>query len=169
MKERKIRLAYRIVIDHSSSLTWDKYVFEDTFKEYKMQQQLFNSKEDPKPTFRELLANNPKAEQLHYLTGIAANAYVEQLKGNLHRVTDVLDNHFFEFSSYKLDIINTDIRDGEKHKIGITFYSPLLILIDVVNDCYLVSKKKEENGGYATWMFPVQPRLSICYMELNND
>lgn len=97
----KIRLAYRVVIDQDSLLTWDKYVFEDTFNEYKMQQQLFNSKQDPKATFRELLAENEKAEQLHYLTGIAASSYIRQLKGKLHRVPDVLGNQFLPFNNYR--------------------------------------------------------------------
>ena len=102
MYKAKIRLAYRIVIDSTSTLIWDKYVLEDTFKEYLMQNQQFNSKENPKNTFRELLAENEKAVQLHYLVGIAANGYVAQLKGNLHRVTDVLGNNYFPFTNYQL-------------------------------------------------------------------
>lgn len=165
MKTSKIRLAYRIVIDNSSTILWDKYVFEDTFKEYKMQQQLFNAKEDPKPTFRELLSENPKAEQLHYLTGIAASSYIEQLKGNLYRVPDVLGNNYFPFSGYKLDIINTDINDIAKHKIGITFYSPMLVLVDVIDHSYLVSKELDKGNGFETLMFPFQAKLAICYKE----
>lgn len=66
MKISKIRLAYRVIIDSSSTLIWDKYVFEDTYKEYQMQSQQFNSVTDPKNTFRELLSVNEKAEQLHF-------------------------------------------------------------------------------------------------------
>jgi|SRR6218665_291220 len=161
----KIRLAYRIIIDQSSALVWDKYVFEDTFREYKMQQQLFNSKEDPKPTFRELLAENEKAEQLHYLTGIAASNYIQQLKGKLYRVPDVLGNQYLPFNNYRLDIVNTDINDRSRHKIGITFYSPELQLIEVINNCYLVSIDFESNNGLETMMFPVQKNLAICYYK----
>jgi hypothetical protein len=159
MYKAKIRLAYRIVIDNTSTFIWDKYVWEDTFKEYLMQNQQFNSKENPKNTFRELLSENEKAVQLHYLVGIAANGYVEQLKGDFHRVTDVLGNNYFPFVNYQLDIINTDIRDLSKHKIGITFYSPVLA------GNYLVSKSCEAVDGMETLMFPVQPLLSICYYQ----
>jgi hypothetical protein len=165
MQKSKIRLAYRIVIDNSSSLLWDKYVFEETFREYLMQHQLYNTKDNPKNTFRELLAENAKAEKLHYLVGIAANGYVQQLNGKLHRVSDVLGNHFFPFVNYELDIVNTDIRDIGKHKIGITFYSPLLTLIDTINGCYLISKTTDETNTYETLMFPIQPNLAICYFE----
>jgi hypothetical protein len=167
MHKAKIRLAYRIVIDNSSTFMWDKYVWEDTFKEYLMQNQQFNSKENPKNTFRELLTENEKAVQLHYLVGIAANGYVEQLKGNFHRVTDVLGNNYFQFVNYQLDIINTDITDISKHKIGITFYSPVLTLIDIIESNYLVSKNCEALNGLETVMFPIQPHLSICYYQKN--
>lgn len=158
-------MAYRIVIDHSSSLLWDRYVFEDTYREYLMQQQLYNSKENQKRTFRELLAENDKAEKLHYLVGIAANSYVRQLKGQLHRVPDVLGSQFFPFTNYQLDIVNTDIMDVTKHKIGITFYSPLLRLVDTVNNSYLVSKDTENESGIETLTFAFQPNLAICYVE----
>ncbi|HMI07449.1 MAG TPA: hypothetical protein VK528_07880 [Flavobacterium sp.] len=161
----RIRLAYRIEIDQTASPTWDRYVFEDTFKEYGMQHQLFNSKENPKRTFRELLAENEKAEQLHYLVGLAANSYVQQLKGKLHRVADVLGNTFFPFENYRLDIVNTDIMDVAKHKIGITFYSPLFTFIDIANNCYLVSTNMERGNGFETILFPAQKNLAICYFE----
>lgn len=161
----KIRLSYRIIVDNNSKFTWDKYVFEDTYKEYLMQHQLFNSKENPKSTFRELLNENEKANQLHFLVGMAAGGYVEQLKGNFHRVTDALGSSFFPFTNFQLDIINTDITDSSKHKIGITFYSPLLVLLDTINNHYLVSTEVEKENGFQTLMFAMLPNLSICYYE----
>lgn len=161
----KIRLAYRVVIDSTSVSAWDRYIFEDTHREYLMQQQLFNDKELPVNTFRELLTLNPKAEQLHFLTGMAANSYVEQLRGQFYRLTDELGSTFFPFGGYRLDIINTDITDISRHKIGITFYSPLLTYLGMVNNCYLVSKDTEVKQGYETVMFREQNGLSVCYYE----
>lgn len=161
----KIRLAYRTIIDSSSTFTWDKYVFEDTYREYLMQQQLFNSKENPKATFRELISENEKANQLHFLIGMAASGYVEQLRGNFHRVSDALGNSFFPFTDFQLDIINTDITDSSKHKIGITFYSPLLVWLDTIDNHYLVSTETEKENGFQTLMFLMQPGLSVCYYE----
>lgn len=165
MKITKIKLAYRVVIDSASTILWDKYVFEDTFKEYKMQCQQFNSESDPKNTFRELLSENQKANQLHFLTGIAASGYVDQLKGHFHRVTDVLGNDYFPFINYQLDIINTDTTDATKHKIGITFYSPLLQYFGIMQGNYLVSKNTQNTNEYETIMFAVQKNLSICYIK----
>ncbi|MEN2414588.1 hypothetical protein [Flavobacterium mesophilum] len=167
MQIKKIKLAYRIVIDNSSSFLWDKYVFEDTFKEYQMQSQQFNLETNPKNKFRELLAENPKAEKLHFLIGIAASGYVDQLKGKFHRVTDVLGNNYFPFINYQLDIINTDRTDLSKHKIGITFYSPLLSYFGIVEGNYLISLDSDDVNEYETIMFPVQKNLSICYIKNN--
>lgn len=165
MKKVKIRLAYRLVITSDSDFLWDRYVFEDTFLEYAMQSQLYNSVENPKNTFRELLNENEKAEKLHFLTGIAAHNYTLQLKGHFHRITDVLGSSYFPFTEYRFDIINTDIRDRTKHKVGITFYSPELLLLDIINNCYLVAKDTGKSNGHDTLMFAVRPDLSICYYE----
>lgn len=139
MPHPKIRLACRVIIDRSSVSVWDKYIFEDTYKEYLIQHQLFNIADNPATTFRELLSINPNAEKLHYLTGIAAASYVEQLKGNFYRVHDVLGTTFFPFTNYRLDIVNTDITDSSRHKIGITLFSSLFTYLGIVNNCYLVS------------------------------
>jgi hypothetical protein len=168
MQISKIKLAYRVIIDSSSTIIWDKYVFEDTFKEYQMQSQQFNSADNPKNTFRELLSENEKAAQLHFLVGIAADGYVKQLKGNFHRVSDVLGNQYFPFINYQLDIVNTDITDQSKHKIGITFYSPLLTYFGIIEGNYVVSKNTENTNEYETIMFLVQPHLSVCYIQKEN-
>lgn len=161
----KIRLAHRIIIDNASTAAWDRFIYEDTYKEYLMQQQLFNTAGQQQPgTFRELLSVNPKAEQLHFLTGMAAGNYVSQLNGKFYRLTDVLGNTFFPFDNYRLDIINTDINDITRHKIGITLYSPVFTYLGLVNNCYLVSVNTTENTGHDTLMFPAQ-QLSICYYE----
>jgi hypothetical protein len=161
----KIRLAYRLVIDNSSTFVWDKYVFEDSFQEYLLQHQQFNSKENPKNTFRELLAEIEKSVQLHYLVGISANNYVEQLKGNLYRITDILGNNYFPFTNYRFDIINTDITDITKHKIGITFYSPLLTYLGMVDNHFLLSKNTDDSDEFETFMLAAQANLSVCYLK----
>lgn len=167
MYKAKIRLAYRLIIDQTSTYLWDQYVWEDTFKEFVMQSQQFNSKEEPKNTFRALLSHNEKSSELHYLTGMAAQNYINQLNGNLYRVPDILGNNYLPFINYQLDIINSDITDSSKHKIGITFFSPLLALLDIIEGNYLISKTCEDASGYETFMYPLQPNLSICYYQKN--
>lgn len=162
---KKIRLAYRWVIEASAVTTWDRYVFETTYKEYQLQHQLFNTQENPCITFRELLALNEKAAQLHFLVGAAAEGYVAQLKGKLPHVTDELGKHCFPFTGYELDIINTNISDRNQHKIGMTFYSPLVQLLDIVNQSYWISLDTEKDHHLETFLFPFRKGLTICYYE----
>jgi len=165
MQFSKIRMAFRLLIDSSATVTWQKYVFEDTYREYLMQQQLYTTPENPKPTFRELLHENEKAEKLHFLIGIAAEPYIRQLKGNIYELPDALGNSYLPFVNYKLDIVNTDSNDQSRHKIGITFYTPLLVLVDIVNNQYLLSKDTDVTTHWEILSFPMHPNLAICYLE----
>ncbi|MEO4007266.1 hypothetical protein [Flavobacterium sp. CAU 1735] len=169
MKFSKIRMAFRLVIDSSTTVTWQKYVFEDTYREYRMQQQLYNNPENPKPTFRELLYENEKAEKLHFLTGMAAEPYIRQLKGNIYELQDALGNSYLPFVNYKLDIVNTDSNDQSRHKIGITFYTPLMVLVDIVDRHYLLSTDTDATAHWEILSFPMHPNLAICYLEKENE
>ena len=165
MKFSKIRMAFRLVIDSAATVTWQKYVFEDTYREYLMQQQLYNKPDNPKSTFRELLHEDDKAEKLHFLTGMAAEPYISQLKGNIYELPDALGNSYLPFVNYKLDIVNTDITDRARHKIGITFYTPLLVLVDMIDNHYLLSKDTDATTYWEILSFPMHPNLAICYLE----
>ncbi|RDI12203.1 hypothetical protein [Flavobacterium sp. AG291] len=111
----KIRLAYRVIIDNSSTSAWERYISEDTYRECRLQ--------------------------------------------------NVLGSTFLPSVNYKFNIINSDITDSSKHKIGITLYSPLLTYLGIINNCYLVSLETQVKEGYEALMFAVQPQLSICYYE----
>jgi len=160
-----VRFAYRRVITYKSEWLWDKYVHQDSFEEYLLQHQKFNVAGEIQNTFRKLLHVNSKAEQLHFLTGNAISGYIDQLNKKIIQVPDVLGNHYLEFDGYHLDIVNTDITDIEKHKIGITFYSVPYLLLDVINDCYLVSKQVKQENKHETLMFSLESKISICYYE----
>ena len=156
----KIKLAFRIVIDQSSTMVWDKYVFEDTFFEYKVQHQVFDDKENPVKNFWELLAKNPHAGRIPFLLSASATNYISQLNGEIKSLPDVLGNTFFPIENFKLDLISSNIEDPSKHKIGITFYSPQLLLIDIIDNKYLLSKNVS-GESFETFMFAFHPQVAI--------
>ncbi len=53
-----IQICYRKIIDATSTSIWDKYVFEDTYKEFYMQVQQFDQQQKY-TTFQEILKNTP--------------------------------------------------------------------------------------------------------------
>jgi hypothetical protein len=95
MMKAKIKLAFRIVIDQNSEIVWDKYIFEDTYFEYKIQHQVFDDKENPVKNYWELLRKNPHAERIPFLLSSAVVNYVAQLNGEVKSLPDVLEILFF--------------------------------------------------------------------------
>ncbi len=165
MMKARIRLAFRIVIDQNSQHVWDKYVFEDTFFEYKIQHQVFNSKENPVKNYWELLIQNPHSKNIPFLLSAACENYIRQLNGEIKSLPDVLGNTFFKFESYMLDVVSSNIEDSSKHKIGITFFSPEILLIDIVGNQYLLSEETEKKNSFQTFMMPFHPQVSIIFYE----
>jgi len=161
----KIKLAFRIVIDRNSEMVWDRYVFEDTYFEYKIQHQVFDGSENPVKNYWELLAKNPHAGKIPFLLSSAAANYVSQLKGEIRSLPDVLGNTFFPVESFTLDLISSNREDPSKHKIGLTFYTPELLLLDIIDNKYLLSKDIDGKNGIETFMFAFHPKVAICYYD----
>ena len=157
------------MINKDSQTHWEKFIWENTYQEFLMQAQIYNDKESPSLTFKELFAKNEKAEKLHFLVSMAAHPYILQWKGKIYHLADNLGNNFLPFENYRLDIIDSHIKDKSKHEIGITFYSPLLTLIDIWEGHYLISLNENISEGVETMMFKIQPRLSVVYyIQLSN-
>lgn len=162
---KKIKLAFRIVIDQSSEMIWDRYVFDDTYFEYKIQHQVFDNKENPVKNYWEVLQKNPNAKQIPFLLSGAASSYVSQLGGVIRSITDVLGSTYFPFDHFKLDLISSHLEDPSKHKIGLTFFSPELLLIDIIDGKYLLSKETDKENGWETFMLPFHPQVAIAYYQ----
>ncbi|MGC4130135.1 MAG: hypothetical protein QM564_11405 [Bergeyella sp.] len=161
----KIRLAFRITIGQNPEHLWDQYVFEDTYQEYRIQHQVFNSKENPVNHYWELLAQNPAAHRIPFLLSASAENYVKQLNGEIKSLPDALGNRFFKFENYKLDIVNAHLNDASKFKIGITFFSGKLLLIDIIDNKFLLSENLNTEEILPTFMFPFHQQVSICEYE----
>jgi hypothetical protein len=168
MQQGQVRFAFRIVINQYSSTAWEKYLWESTYQEFLMQAQLFNDKAQPVLTFKELLSKNEKAEQLHFLVSTAAHPYILQWKGKIYHLADTLGNNFMPFNYCQLDIIDSNIKDIKAHEIGLTFYTPVLSLIDIWEGHYLISLDENLQNlseGLETLMYKMQNRLSVAYFK----
>lgn len=161
----KIKLAFRIVIDEKSEMIWDKYVFEDTYLEYKIQHQVYNSKDNPVNNYWELLAQNKNAEKISFILSSAVNNYVAQLNGEIKSLPDVLGNTFFPIGEFKVDLISSNVEDSSKHKLGITFFTPELLLLDIIDNKYLLSKQTGKENAWETFMLAFHPQVSIAFYE----
>ena len=161
---RKIQFVYRKVIDKSAGGNWEKFVYDDSYTEYKMQSQLYDQGKKYK-TFAELLQYVPSAEKLHFLVSTAITGYLQQLHGI---VPDILNNngkHFLPFKQYRFDIINSSVTDKAMHQVAVSFFSEPLHWHATVDDLLLVSINGKENGAgdemISTEMVRLQPFFSI--------
>jgi len=163
MKKRVIRLAYRKIIDTSSRKQWEKYVFEDSYKEFLLQAQFYNQ-EKKYSTFGELTAHVPNAEKLHFLVSASIVGYLKQLNGKIPDILNAVGKHFLPFKSYRFEIINSDVRKKESHQVAINFLTEPMIWYDTIGSQLLVAPA-DNNGAEGeevlTELFPMQPFLTI--------
>ncbi len=173
MAKGLIRLCYSKVIDASASGVWEKYVLDDTYREFFMQAQYYNQQQKF-TTFREILEHDPKADRLHALVSTAAIGYLRQLNERIPDITNVSGKVFIPFRNFKFEILHSHVKDKYQHKIAIHFYSEVLTWIDTVQNMFLlaVGDKREalRNGQMIdTEMVAWRPNLSISSFQPATD
>ncbi|RZL21015.1 MAG: hypothetical protein EOO96_24530 [Pedobacter sp.] len=160
MEKKIITICYRKIIDINSKTPWEKLVFEDSFKEFKIQSQLYN--QDKKhTTFSALLHEVAGAEKLHFLVSGAIIDYIRQLKDIVPDIVNNIGRHFLSFDKFKFEIINSDINNIEKHAVSICFFSHPLIWHNTIGQYLLTSPHNNSEGEILTNMFAIQPFLTI--------
>ncbi|PIQ21894.1 MAG: hypothetical protein COW65_06445 [Cytophagales bacterium CG18_big_fil_WC_8_21_14_2_50_42_9] len=160
MENRVITLCYRKVIDANATKAWDKLVFEDSYREFKMQAQLYNQ-DNKYRSFAELLQHAPGAEQLHFLVSAAVTGYLQTLNEVVPDIINNLGKHFLRFNKYQFEIINSDLQNKSRHQVAFNFYSEPLVWHETISNYLLVSENKAANGEVLTDLVQLQPYLSI--------
>ena len=169
MSKKIITLCYRKIIDATSTNPWDQYVFEDSFAEFKMQQQFYNQ-EGKYQSFAEIRLNSTGYEQLHFLVSAAITGYIRQLNGVIPDVLDNLGRRFLTFENFKFELINSDIQNIAKHKIAVNFFSAPLLWHDTIGEQLLVSQLQDTEASETfTNLFELKPFVSIHSIKTFNS
>ncbi|HMR82646.1 MAG TPA: hypothetical protein PKE30_05925 [Niabella sp.] len=169
---KQIQLAYRKIIDAQSTSVWERYVFEDSYKEFLMQFQFYNT-ENKYYTFSRLSAAIPAAEKLHFLVSTAVTGYITQLQNKIPGIQNTLGKIFLPFHLYCFEIIDSDIRDKKAHRVAIIFYSEPLQWLDTIGEHLLISihtgKESTHNKEMIrTELVKLQPFMSIYSLQKTN-
>lgn len=164
-----VKLEYRKTIDVSSTSRWEKYVFEDTYKEFYMQAQQFDQ-QSKYNTFQEIVAHIPRADQMHYLVSTAAINYIRQLQDQLPDIVNVLGRRWVPFTNFRFEIIESHVKNKEQHKVAITFYSDELTWVDTIDNHWLFAVGDQTEAIYHgrpidTEMMIWRSNLSICSLQ----
>src|SRR3954465_13080394 len=78
MRKGLIKLAYRQIIDADSKGNFEKSVLSLSYEEFLMKSQAYN-KDQKFKTFKEIVANDGKANSLHYKSGFSIGSLIQQL------------------------------------------------------------------------------------------
>lgn len=162
---RKIKFCYRKIITASAVKAWERLVFEDSYAEFKIQAQRFNTG-GKYTAFSDIIANDPNAEQLHFLVSSSVIPYIRHLEEKIPDVLNTLGRHFLLFKKYRFEIINSDSKDPSKHTVAINFFSEPVTWIDTIGNTLVIAVNNEPvNGGWLTDTLILQPLLSIYSVQ----
>jgi hypothetical protein len=138
MSKGIIRLGLQKVIEEAPASLWDKFVFDATWMEYRMQAANFNQ-QSRATLFTTIVRENANAEKLHDAVSTAAIGYIRQLQDVIPGLVNAHGKNIIPFKNFKFNIIQSDMVDSTLHKVEIIFISEPLTLIDVFNNQYLIA------------------------------
>ena len=160
-----IKFSWQKIIDDTATSLWDRYVFDDTWMEYKMQAANYNRQSNA-TLFTNILKENPTAEKVNYAVSGAAIGYIRQLRNTIPGLVNTQGKMVIPFKNFKFNIIQSDMLNSKLHKVEILFISEPVTLIDVFNNQYLIAigdQQQQINNGeeVITELIPQTDQLGI--------
>jgi hypothetical protein len=129
-----IRLAYRQVIDATSTDAFAQEVFHKTYAEFRVQQQSF-SKGLPLTTWADIRAAFPKANTaLPYKVSFALSGALQKLGGLIPGLKDPMGDEVVPYNRYIFHLLASDTRDPQAHQVSLTWVSQDLVLHRAIAD-----------------------------------
>jgi hypothetical protein len=163
MAKALIKLAFKQIIDFNAQTEFEKDIFNDTYCEFLMQSQIYN-KEKKHNTFEAMVANNPKANSLHYKVGFAIGLYVQELNNKIPGLKDSLNIQDIPFDKFQFHIISSDVTNKEAHKVAIIYRTDVMTLFDIIGENFILANgdiSTTHDEAANTFMVKMQPALSV--------
>jgi len=153
MQKGLIKLAYRQVIDAGSKGNFEKSILSVSYNEFFMKSQAYN-KEQKFKTFKEMVANDGKANSLHYKSGFAIGNLIEQLNNKIPELQDTLGKSV-DFEMHEFEIIDSDITNPAAHKVAIVYFTDIFTLFGNMAEYLLLAKGNQSvNDSAETFVLP---------------
>lgn len=162
MPQALIKIAYKQVIDINSKSSFEKDVFNDTYSEFLMQVQSYNS-DNQYTTWDEIRTNVPKGGfNVPYKVGFAIGLYVRDLKNQIPYLLDSLGRKV-AFENYKFEIIASDIINKAAHKVSLTYETDTLTLFGMAGEYLLLAlgDQTATKEPVETFMLKMQSNFSV--------
>lgn len=163
METKIITVCYRKIFDTNSVKEWEKRLFEDSYKEFKMQAQFFNQQKTYE-TFAQLMHHVSGAEKLHFLVSAAVVNYIKQLNNKIPDVLNNIGKSFLRFNQFNFEIINSHVQNKLLHSVAVSFYSEPLIWHETIGEYLLLSDVA--GSEEQTHLYRIQPFINIHSYKL---
>ncbi len=168
MNKALIKIAYKQIIDASSQTSFEKNVYNASYKEFLLKSQAYNPEKKFK-TFTELKANDGRANSLHYKSSFAVVSFINNLNNQIPNLQDTLGQNI-RFETYKFEVIESDITNKSAHKVAIIYFTDTLTLFEIIGDYMLLGVGDNLNNvsdePVETFLLKMQLNLSIVNYQL---
>ena len=163
MQKGLIKLAYRQIIDSGNKGNFERDVLKISYEEFFMKSQAYNQEKKFK-TFKEMVANDGKANSLHYKSGFAIGNLIEQLNQKIPELQDTLGKTL-NFEAHRFEIIDSDITNPPAHKVAITYFTGVLTCFENMGEYLLLAEGDKLNQSITelveTFILKMREGLSI--------
>jgi len=167
MAKALIKLAYKQVIDASSTGDFERGVFRASYQEFLLKSQAYNLDVKFK-TFSELKANDGRANSLHYKLSFAVMNFINGLNKKIPDLMDNADNSLV-FEEPRFELIESNIMDRTAHRVAIHYSTGMLTLLDTIQDYMILAQGDVSDDKAAeTFTLKMQPGLSVTYYKSCN-
>jgi hypothetical protein len=170
MAKALIKLAYRQIIDINSAGDFEQKVFHDSYAEFLLKIQAYNP-ENKFSTFSEIVANDGRANSLHYKCSFAVLHHIETLHNKIPGLQDTAGRISIPFALPEFKLLESSINDKNLHKMAVIYITEIFTLLDSFGEYLLLSigdqSESISNPGLETFTLKMQDNLSIInYKEI---
>jgi hypothetical protein len=164
MNRALIKLAYKQVIDSSSTGDFEKNVFNASYQEFLLKSQAYNPGGKLK-TFSELKLSDGRANSLHYKLSFAVGHFINTLNNKIPVLTDNAGNSLL-FDVPRFELIASDITDKTAHKVAIHYCTSILTLLDIVGEYMILAiGDSADSETIESFTLKMQPDLSVIFYK----
>jgi len=165
----QVKLCYRKLVTSASKSAWEMGVFEDSFREFLIQSQQFDT-EGSLRTFAQFVQSSIDMDKFKYLIGTSIVGYLRGLDGMLPDHYNVLGKACIPFKNYQFEIVKSDLDDKSTHVVAINFYSEWLTWIDNINGQLLFTDGDKQvsilrGEEVSTHMVALGDNFQICQFK----
>jgi len=158
-----IKIAYRQIIDATSTGSFEQQVLDASYNEFLMKCQAYNP-EGKYKTFTQMKAADGRANSLHYKSGFAIGHFINSLNNKIPGLFDTLGKNLL-FETQQFEVIESDITSKTEHKVAITYFTDTLTLFEIIGNYLLLANGNElteqKKEAVETFLFQLQPHCSI--------